>query len=105
MRVSALALRLAFKAADERFVNFHKFARAAHWIKRARAHGLAQTVRDEPRRLVGHLERAVQLVRADTLLAGRKQVRGLKPLVDRNVAALKNRAYLAGELLLAVATA
>src|SRR5262249_59486411 len=68
-------------------------------------HSLAQPVRHEPGRLVGHLQRAVQLVAADALLTRCEQVGRLEPFVQRHLAVLEYSADLAGELLLAVAAA
>ena len=58
----------------------------------------------EPGRLVRHLERAVQLMAADALLAGGQQVGGLEPLMNWNLAILENGADLAGELFFAAPT-
>ena len=55
----------------------------------------------EPRGLVGDIERAVELVSGDALLARRHQVERLQPLVQRDLAALHDRALGDGEVLAA----
>ena len=77
----------------------HAVAVRTHRGEFAGAHGLAQAVHHEPRRPVGDFKRAVKLVGAETLLAGGKQVRGLKPLVQRDFAVLENRSDLDRKLL------
>jgi hypothetical protein len=54
---SRLGFRLAFKTTDEGFVGLYNLALTAHWSHAKRAHGLAQSVRHEPSRLIGHFER------------------------------------------------
>src|SRR5262245_24706073 len=56
----------------------------------------------EPSGVVLNLQRPVQLVAADALLAGAQQVDRLKPLVQRRVAVLENRSDAHRELLAAV---
>ena len=57
-----------------------------------RAHGFANAVAHEPRGLESDAKGAVELVRADALLAARHQVEGLQPEVQRNVALLEDGA-------------
>lgn len=56
----------------------------------------------EPRRLVGHLDRAVELVGADALLAPAHQVEGQQPLVQGHMALLQHGADRDRELTLAI---
>ena len=68
-----IAAALHFRAgltADERFVALHNAALAAERGKVAGAHGFADTVRQEPRRLVLDFQNAVELVGGNALLAG-----------------------------------
>src|SRR6185312_718993 len=60
-------------------------------------------MREKPSRLVGDAERAVQLVRADTLFARRHEAEGEQPLVKRDMAPLEDRADPYRELLAAIA--
>lgn len=53
-------------------------------------HGFADTVRHEPRRLIRHTEHALQLLGANALLAGRHELHGLKPYVQRDLGALED---------------
>ena len=79
-------------ATDESLVHFDRAAIAAHGRRADGAHGLADAVEHEPRRLVGDAEHAVQQVGADALLAGTKQMSSQQPLVKRDLAALEHRA-------------
>src|ERR1700730_2207117 len=81
---AAVSFRLAFDLTDECFVRLDGPSRPAHRRKITRAHGLANAMRHEPCRFVSHLERAVELMRADALLARREQMRGLEPFVQRD---------------------
>lgn len=74
-------------AAEDRAVVFHRFADA---------------VREKPGALKRDAERAVKLVGADALLAGRNQEHGLKPDVQLDVAVFEDRADLHGEGLAAL---
>lgn len=65
---------------------------------------LADTVRHEPSRFVGHVQHAVQLVARHAFLAGAKQVRSQYPLVKGNLGTLKDGANGHAELGTAVAT-
>lgn len=95
-------------AADEGLVSFDGARGAGHAVdpahrsKRAVAHGLADTVREEPRALIGDAKRPVDLVAADALLRGTQEVDGLEHLVERDMGALKYGADLDGELLAAL---
>src|ERR1035441_7560092 len=57
------------------FVGLDRLAFATNRTKGAVFHGLANAVRHEPRRLVGHAKRAADLMRADAFLAGAQQKR------------------------------
>src|SRR4051794_14390632 len=93
----------ALLAADERLVGLNGLALATQRRERAIGHCRADAVRHEPRRLVGHAEHAVELVRAETLLGARQQTDGLHPLVQLDVAALKESADRYRERLPAMA--
>ena len=62
---------------------------------------MANPMRHKPRALVGYSQHSVQLVRTHALLAGTEKVNRHKPLVQGNVAVLKDRADSDGELLTA----
>jgi len=64
-------------------------------------HCLADAVPEEPRSLKRNLQHPVKLVGANALLAGANKVDCLKPLVQRQVAFLKDRPDANGELLAA----
>jgi hypothetical protein len=87
--------------ADERLVGRHDLVGATQRRQGTVAHRLADAVRHEPRGLVRHAQRPHELVAADPPLAAAQQVRGLQPLVQRDVAGLEHRADRDGELALA----
>src|SRR5689334_12837291 len=91
--------------ADESLVNLDNAAARAERGEVAGAHRLADAVLHEPRGLVGHAQRAVELVGTDTLLAGGHEDDRLYPKVQGDLAVLEDRADLDGELALAVAAA
>jgi hypothetical protein len=98
--VSIASLRfLAALLADEGFVDLNNAASAAQGRKAVRAHGFAQAVRHEPSRLIGDFQNAVKLMAADALLGTAQKVRRLKPLVQRDMRGLENRADANRELL------
>jgi len=68
-------------------------------------HSFTKSMLHEPRRLVSDLQSAVQLMRAHTLLAGSQKVRRLKPLVQLDMAALKDRPNRNRKFALARSTA
>ena len=78
-------------------VSLDDLANAAQGIEPARAHGLADAMREEPSGLEGDAKRPVQLVGADGLLARRHEEDGLKPDVQRDVAGLEDGPDLHGE--------
>ena len=86
-------------------VNLNDLVGAAHGGRRENAHRLAETVRHEPRALVGDLQGAMQLMRAHALLGGRHQVGRLEPLVQRDMTGLENRADFDREVSLALTAA
>ena len=88
--------------ANESLVNLDTAAAGTERIQSALAHSFADTVRQEPCRLVLDLKDAVQLVGADTLFAGAHEVDGLQPLRQRQVAFLEDRTNADRELLAAV---
>lgn len=95
-------LGLAFQATDESLVHFDRATVAAERRVLDGCHGKADTMGHEPSGLVGDAEHTVQLVGRDALLAGRHQVRGENPLVERNLGVLKDRANRHGERLTAL---
>ena len=101
MTETGLGLANALLTADESFVAFNHAAGAAHRRKAASAHGFANAVAHKPSRLVANAERSVELVGADTFLAGVHQVECHDPLVQRDMAALHDRADGDGEVLAA----
>src|SRR5437868_988876 len=90
---------------DEGLIDLDDAASAAERGKVARPHSFADAMGQEPRRLVGDFQNAVQLMGGNTLLAARHQIDGLHGLVEREAHVLEHGADLNGELLLAVATA
>lgn len=89
-------------AADKGFVYFYGATIATKGRKATVAHGFSNTVRHEPRALEGNAQGAMQLVCADTLLAGRDQEDGLQPKAHRNMATLENGPNLHGKRLAAL---
>ena len=69
------------------------------WSARSVASANRMRCSHEPGCLVGHPEVTVELVGADTLLAGHHQVSRIQPLVERNVAVLEDRPHGAAVLL------
>ena len=74
------------------FVGFDRLAFAANGAQRTILHGLADAMRHEPRGLVGHAQRAMDLVRADAFL-GRAQQECVAShhLVERDLRCLETR--------------
>lgn len=102
-RAGALAAMLVLLlAADIGLVRLDRLAFAAKRASMKLAHPFADAVRHEPGALVGDPEHAVELVRADPLLARRHEMRREQPFVERNMARLVNRADRHSELLAAV---
>ena len=102
LRVSGLRLRLGLVSADERFICLDHAALTSEWSKRALAHRFADTVRHKPCALERNAKRAVQLIRANALLARRDQEDRLQPETQGNVAGLEDRPDLDRERLAAV---
>lgn len=94
-----LAARLI---ADESFISFDCAASAAKQARVFRLHGFADTVRHEPSSLVGHVQRALQLLAAHTLLGRAKQVRGQHPGMERYLGTFEHRPNGHSELSTAV---
>jgi hypothetical protein len=99
MAATHLSARLA---ADVGLVGLHRAAARAQERSRLIGHCETETLCHDPRRLVGHANDAVNLVAADALLRGTKQVRRQHPLVQRDPGTLKNGAHGHGELRTAV---
>lgn len=88
--------------ADEGFIYFHRAAAAPEHFKTIGFHGFADTMSHEPSSLEGHAQSPVELVGADTLLAGRNQEDGLQPEAQGDMAGLENGPDLDGKGLAAV---
>ena len=86
----------------DRPINLYSAASLAHgWDKAANAHCFTQAVHKKPRRFVADAQHTVDLMRADSLLAGgHKEQRG-KPLGERNLAELEHGLDRDRELLTA----
>src|SRR4029079_19012821 len=65
------------------------------------AHGLANAMAHEPRGLVADIERAVQLMGRDALLAAAHQMEGLQPLVQGDFGTLHDRPHGDSEIFAA----
>jgi hypothetical protein len=102
-KVLALAaVFVLFQSADERFVNFDGLAFAAELCgEMAVSHCFAQTMLHKPGRFVRDPQRAMQLMGAYALLAGRYEVSRLSPLVNFDVAGLEKGADRNREFALA----
>lgn len=87
---------------DEGFVRLYRLALAADRAAVVFVHALADAVFKEPCRLVIDVEGAVQLVRRETLFRSRHEPEGEKPLVQRAMATVEDRAYANRELAAAV---
>src|SRR5208282_4572688 len=70
------------------FVGFNDLAFATKRSKAARSHRFADTVAQEPCRLVIDAKGAVELMGAHALLAGVQEVEGHQPLIQWDMAAL-----------------
>lgn len=93
------------RGAEVGFVHFNGYSAAPKQIRAAAIfHGFTDTVRHKPRRLEGNSQGAMQLVRADALLARRDQKDGLEPEAHRDMARLENGADLDSKWLTAVIT-
>src|SRR5579862_875223 len=89
-------------AANIGFVDLNHLVRTTKLaVISKRAHRLADTVCHEPRRLVGNIKRAVQLVRRHTFLAAAQQPERQRPFIQRHMAALHDGADRHGESLIA----
>src|SRR5882672_2569727 len=88
--------------ADEGLIDFDGATIRAERGEIARAHCLPDSVGHEPCRFESNSKSAVQLVRADPLLARGDQEDTLEPKAKRNVAGLENGADLHGKGLAAV---
>src|SRR5256885_615465 len=87
----------ALLAADIGLIDFNRATVRAERGKAALAHRFTNAVRQEPSGLDGQAQGARQLVRADALLAAGDQIHGLKPHMQRNLAALEDGAHADGE--------
>ena len=96
------ALLLAFDAADIGFVRFYNLASTAHRGHANDAHGLADTMRHEPRGFEGDTQGAGKLIARDALFARAEQIDRLQPNAHLYVAILEHGADFHGELLAAL---
>lgn len=92
---------LAFLATDESLIDFNHATIGAERRQVAIGHGLADTMPHEPSGFEGDAQGAVQLVRADTLLARHNQEDRLQPDVHLDVARLEDGSNFDGERLAA----
>src|SRR5258708_7323368 len=86
---AATALFDALARADVGFIRLDRLALAPDRGRGAISHCLANSVRDEPSRLVRDAKGAMQLVGADALFARRHEAEGEQPLVERDMRALE----------------
>lgn len=102
---SFLSLRLlAVIVADVGFVYLHCTTIRAERDHVAFTHRLADAVRHEPSSFDRDTQGALELIRADALLAGSDQEDGLEPVPHGDVRGLENGAHLDGERLAAGVT-
>jgi hypothetical protein len=102
---AALRGRNTLLAAGEGLIRLHGVAEApaiSEWPEAVVAHRLADAVAKEPRALECDPKYAVELVAADALLRAAKQMDGLEPFVEGNVAALEDGPDLHREGLVTV---
>ena len=92
---------IGFFAADISFIDFDDPAQLSEVV----AARLAKPPEHEPSRLLGNADLLGELHRRDALASGHDEVHRVDPLVQRDVAALHNRAGADGEILLALITA
>ena len=88
-------------AANKVFIDFNDATARAKVEERVIAHCFTDAVRHEPSRFQGHTKSALQLVAAETLLAGTHQIDCLQPQVHGDVAAFKDSTDLDSEWLAA----
>jgi len=99
---AALYLRAGL-ATDVGLVRLDNATTAAHERLGAEiGHRHADTVGQEPSRLIGHSQHAVELVRGDALFGGAEQIGRRQPLGQRNLGSLEDGAHGHGELLAAL---
>src|SRR6266566_2800468 len=97
------ALWVALLTSDECLIAFHRSATRAEWYRQiARSHRLSDAVRCKPCRVHGATKRARKLITGNAFLAGAKQKRCLKPLMQLQMRRLKNCSLRAAELAAAV---
>src|ERR1022692_2701207 len=94
LRRTILGLRLARVDADKGFVNFDRTAAATKRSVVSRFHRQPDTVRHKPCALERDAKSAMQLIRANALLARRDQEDCLQPEAQLNVARLEYGPYL-----------
>lgn len=100
--VAFAAVLVRLFAADVGFICLHRGAVPAKLAGIRRFHAFADAVRHEPGRLVGHAKHTLKLFAADTFLARAHQVSGIQPFVQRDMAALIDRANHYREVFAAI---
>ncbi len=90
-------VHISRRAADESFVNLDT---SRQLVKRSVLHGLADSVKQEPSRLLSDAKRAVKFKRTDTVLRVGDQPDSRQPLVEADRRIFHDRANLDAELLL-----
>src|SRR5882672_3225190 len=100
--VAALGFVFSLVLAEEGFVHFHDAALPAERLDAAILHRLTDAMGHEPSGLQGNPQSAVQLVRADPLLARCDEEDRLQPKMQRDMTRLEDGPDLDGEGLAAV---
>jgi|ERR1700687_1132377 len=99
-----LAVHVSRSPADESFIYFNFATVAADFENRAVLHCKPNTVKHEPRRLLGDAKSAANFIRTDSVLAIRNHPNSDKPLVERERRILKDSPDLGRELPLGMDT-
>lgn len=104
--VTASALDLLADIAPIGFINFNNTATvAAKQPASGIGHRFTDTVRHKPSGFVGNAKHALKLLAGNAFFAGADKVRGVQPLVQGDLTALKHGANSHGKLSAAIATA
>src|SRR5947209_3679229 len=85
-------------ATNESFIGFHFATIATQFQKRAATHSLANSVQHEPSGFLSYADSAVNLVRANTVLAAANHPHGHNPFFERQGRVLENGSNLDAEL-------
>jgi hypothetical protein len=97
------ALRVVHEAGLAAHVGLVSLALARELVEAAGLHGEANPLQHEPRGLLGHADRAADLVGADAVLRVHQHPRDREPLVEADRRILEDGPDLHGELALALA--